>query len=135
MAKGKTHAKNRQRLRRKLEAQGYNAAYIDRVIAQKRDQQAAARLQPVVPPAPQPAPVPRERLPRQVTTVPVVEGYVERLQAETYRRLEVDDSKHRPRTPDPLTRGVARVSAATAKAVRRSKATTRYEYDQQQGRG
>lgn len=56
--------------------------------------------------------------------------YLERLQEETYARLAVDDSRHRPGKADPLTSGANRVTGMTAKAVRRSTAMTKFEHDQ-----
>lgn len=63
------------------------------------------------------------------------EEYLAGLQAKTYERLHADDSKHRPARADPLTTGAARATGMTAKAVKRSKAMTRYEYDQATGGG
>lgn len=57
-----------------------------------------------------------------------------RVEAQTYARLALDDSKHRPVSPDPLLVGRARVTGATAKAVSRRKALTRHEWEQIEAR-
>jgi hypothetical protein len=51
-----------------------------------------------------------------------------RREAETYERLTPNDRGYRPPSVDPLATGTARVTGATAKAVRRSKALTRSEW-------
>lgn len=56
--------------------------------------------------------------------------YRARLEQETYERLQPDDRRHRPTSIDPLTKGAARATGATAKAIRRTKALTKFEYDQ-----
>lgn len=61
--------------------------------------------------------------------------YLERLQEQTYADLAVDDSKHHPAHPDPLLTGDGRATGATAKAVTRTKAITRFEYDRLQETG
>ncbi len=105
-----THASKRKQLRRKLHAQGVPAEKIERIMAAKAAEQQAAR--------------------------DAWEAGAERrqrVQDETYARLQLDDRKHRPSTPDPLLRGAGRAIGATAVAVKRSKAVTRFEYDQRGG--
>lgn len=107
-----THAKKRQELRRKLERQGWPAEKIDRVIEAKRIEQQAER-----------------------DAWEAGAARRQQVQDETYARLSLDDSKYRPASPDPLLRGAGRAMGATAVAVRRSKAVTRFEYDQEGGAG
>lgn len=46
-----------------------------------------------------------------------------------------DGSKFRPGWEDPLLKGVARATGHTAKAVKRGKTITKYQYDQEESNG
>lgn len=59
----------------------------------------------------------------------------QQVEEETYARLRLDDSRHKRDGHDPLTTGVARATGATARAVRRRTALTKFEYDEMQRRG
>jgi hypothetical protein len=102
----RTHARALQRLRRDLVRQGLPAEKVDRIVEAKRAKQQAAR-----------------------DAWAADESKRRQVEEETYARLQLDDSKHRPGHVDPLLRGQARVTGATAAAVKRSKATTRFEYE------
>lgn len=123
MSKRKSHTKNHAK---KEMPRGWGADAAAKAAAERRKrgrQAAAKRATKATPTAP------------RGVQIEVVPGYVERLQEETYRRLAADDSKHRPAKPDALTTGAARATGMTARAVRRSKAMTKYEYDQATGGG
>lgn len=49
---------------------------------------------------------------------------------EIYRQLSPNDSAFRPSLPDSLLRGAARATGETARAVRRGRTLTRFEYQQ-----
>ena len=83
-----------------------------------------------------------ERVRRRLRDQGLSETYIERLIADLIDRQQArlawmrsqatqpspDDRGYRPRTPDPLLTGAARVTGQTAKAVGRTKAITRHEH-------
>lgn len=100
-----THQKNRARLRKKLLAQGVPPDRVTAILANKAERQHQQRIE--------------ER------------GAVaerERVEEETYKRLSLDDSKHRPTSVDPLLRGAARATGETARAVRRGSTVAKWQY-------
>lgn len=106
----RTHERRRRKMRRQLEQAGVPAATIDRIIEAKRIEQQAAR-----------------------DAWEAGAARRQQIQDETYARLAPDDRRHRPASPDGLLSGAGRAMGATAVAVRRSKAVTRFEYDQMGG--
>lgn len=104
----KQHREARRKLRRRLEARGVPQHLIDRAVARLRARQDAARR------------------------AGVAANQLDAIHDETHARLSPDDRAFRPNAGDPLERGAARVSARTARAARRRKATTRYELDRQE---
>lgn len=149
-----THRKNRERLRRKLRARGLPEAEIERLVAEKAQQQAAVRDATGTRNRARNHATRRQELRRRLEaeghSPAAIDRAVERLRAqqEAARRADVDlgnldaihdetwrqpdDAAYRPRPPDPLERGAARVTTRTAQAARRRKATTRYELNQQE---
>lgn len=119
MGTNATDSANRRRLRRRLEAQGYPPAEVDRLVEQRRADQMA-----------------RRRHDTKMSTQAERRAQVRALHDErddtyeaTYRRLNGDDRGFKPTKHDPLTQGQGRV---TAKAARRGRSVTKFEYDQAQ---
>lgn len=104
--RARQHKERRRLLRRRLETQGVPAHQIDAAVARLKAEQEAARR----------------------AGVPV--GDLDAIHDETWR--QPDDSRYKPNLGDSLERGAARVTARTAKAARRRKATTRWELDGQE---
>lgn len=127
-----THRKKRQRVRARLRAQGYSETRIEELLsdlsADQRRSRVAASTGSSSQPEPHAKPSPK---PRPVASVMDHDprAYRARLEEETYARLAPDDRRFRPVTPDPLTTGPARATGITAKAIRRTKAITKHEYD------
>lgn len=122
----------RQRLRDRLRAKGVPEAEVQRLVAAKRDEQAAARgdTRPGGPKRPKPA---RPDLDAEYQRWYDAHRRVDptrpqRIEDETYRRLSLKDSAHRPRAHDPLTTGQARVTGETARAVKRGTTITLHEH-------
>lgn len=105
-----THRKRRQELRRKLKEQGVPANEIEQIIARKREEQRAARA-----------------------GARHGAAQLEEWERETYARLSLDDRGYRPSRPDAVTTGQGRATGPAAKAVKRGKTLTRWEYDQASG--
>lgn len=104
-----THAKRRARLRTKLRAQGVAEDLIEAKIADLRDAQRAQR----------------ER------DFPELTALAKEIDERgMYRRLSPPDSGYRPVQRDKLLEGVGRATGMTAKAVRREKGMTKWEYEQ-----
>lgn len=129
MGSKETHRKKRQRMAAALRRTGLAEARVQEIVAIKRAEQLQSRVvaqtrssrQPVQPPSIAPTPAPSDR-------------YLAQLQEETYARLCPDDRRFRPTSSDSLTTGAGRATGITAKAIRRKKAVTRYEYDQMEQR-
>lgn len=100
-----THKRQRRKLRRRLEAQGVAEWEIERRVAAMRHRQRAERN---------------------------AKGneWREELEAQTYARFALDDSRHRPTGRDSLATGAARLVGVGARAARRSTAITRWEWEQ-----
>lgn len=107
-ARALRHKEKRRAKRRALEAAGVPAAEIDRRIDLLRRRQEAARR------------------------ADVAVDELDQVHNETWAARRLDDTGYRPTHVDPLQRGPARVTNLTARAARRRRATTRYEYDQEQ---
>lgn len=105
----RTHHKQRQILRRKLEARGVPNAEIQRQVERLRQHQAAARAAGVNP------------------------NDLDVLWNETHAALRLDDRGFKPRAGDPLLRGAGRATGNTAKAVSRRKTYTAYELRENHG--
>lgn len=106
-----THKKSLQRFRRTLEGRGYRPERIDRLVAERKAFYDGLRAQ-------WEADAPRR----------------ERVEDETYRRLSLKDTSHRPRSHDPLTTGQARVTGETARAVKRGTTITLHEHRERDAR-
>lgn len=145
MAKAVTHAKRRQALRKKLRAKGFDEALIDEIVARKARRQLESRRDDHDHAA-------RERLIDSMraggATAPAIDRAVDRLvaQQEAARRAGVnleeldrihnethasnpDDRRYKPDLGDPLLRGAARATGATATAARRRRTLTKYQHD------
>lgn len=112
----------RRRLRQRLVAEGADPATVEAAVAAKALEQNRRRGQPDTPP---------KRARRSSTRTygayqPVRHDEPETTQPEPWRP---DDRGFVPAPPDPLLAGAGRVTGIAAKAVRRRKALTRYEYD------
>jgi hypothetical protein len=118
-----THRKARQRLRRELVALGLPEAEIEARIALKAKQQRRARLK---------AARRTERAAYEAERATEAAAQRAQWKQEAYARLCPPDRGYRPSSPDPLTTGPARATGLTAKAARRGKAMTRWEYDEAQ---
>lgn len=147
MATNRTYSKARQKLRKRLERNGVAPDEIDRLVEAKRLEQLASTTGPTPPAAAgSPAPVVESpyRVPKSRTRSWSTSGLAA-FDAHEARRLELerleaaapapvtapDDRGFKPTAPDPLLTGPGRATGIAAKAVRRrSKAVTRYEYDQ-----
>ncbi|HEV2071082.1 MAG TPA: hypothetical protein VGR26_14930 [Acidimicrobiales bacterium] len=116
-----THKRARRRLRRQLEEQGVPAAEIDRIIARKRAEQRAGRA--------------RDGQAQQEHQQSAEAAAVrEQWERETYARLSPDDRGYRPSRSDSVTTGQGRATGLAAKAAKRGKTLTRWEYDEATGR-
>lgn len=118
MSRARNRSEARRVFRRRLEAQGYGAEVIERMVAQ-REVEAADRYGS------------KARLQR------LAEQEAELYQAQRHTSDPIaspDDSRYRPARPDPLTVGAGRVSGETAKAVRRGKTITAWEYQDRSSR-
>lgn len=104
-----THKKQRQKLRRRLEAQGVAEWEVERRVSAMRHRQAAER------------------------DVKANE-WREEIEAQTYARFALDDSRHRPRRHDPLANGAGRLTGVGALAARRTTAMTRWQWEEAQGK-
>lgn len=127
----KTHQVQRRKLRRRLEAQGFAPEEVARRVEEMRKRQAAVRVT-VAPPSPK-RPKQAARPPKYVPAPPEVvltDADRERIEAETYERLNLDDRGYRPRKPDPLLTGAARATGVAARAVRRRTAITQWQHDE-----
>lgn len=145
-----TDQKARQSLRRRLKAAGVAPLEIERRVAELRSRQGRTTPIPEEQAARDRAESERARkAARRAETRAVhkaideqfkreqqqsIDSYRRRQEAEqaaTWDRLSPDDSKYRPTAVDPLRAGPARVTPDTAKAARRRKATTKFEYDRE----
>lgn len=103
----RTHQKQRVRLRRKLESIGMPPDQIEHIIAKTRARQLAAR-----------------------EAARAAAAQREQWECETYARLSPDDKGYHPSRPDSVTTGQARATGLAAKAAKRGKTLTRWEYDE-----
>lgn len=115
-----THRKRRQALRRKLKAQGVPADKIERIIARKAAEQRARRQRDGQ----------ADRQQRSTEAAAVREQW----ERETYARLSPDDRGYQPSRPDSVTTGQGRVAGLAARAAKRGKTLTRWEYDEAMSR-
>lgn len=117
-----TDKNHRQRLRKRLEKAGYPPAEIDRLVAAKKLEQDALRRQD------------NKKAQRIAKKLEVQQLHAERddIYESTYRRLQGDDRKYRPTRVDPITTGQGRATGLAAKAAKRGRSFTRFEYDQAQ---
>lgn len=106
----RTHKRKRQLLRRQLREHGATQAEIDRAVTRLRQRQEASR--------------------RGDIPLADLDAHIDAWWDET----RPDDTRYRPRPGDALLRGAARVSGDTARALRRPRAVTRYEYDHREHR-
>lgn len=99
-----------QKLRRELRARGLSPGVIEQIVHEKA--------------------VLRQRRNDAHGAPPSAESiaYRERLEAETYRRLSPDDRRHRPVSPSSLETGPGRAVGVAARAARRGRTFTAYEY-------
>lgn len=105
----------RKRLRKRLRAFGYDEPTIEaRVDDMRRRQQARRRDTELVT-------VKARRRASQQAIDP-------RVEAATYARFALDDTRHKPRSTDPLLTGPARATGPAARAVKRGKTLTRTEW-------
>jgi hypothetical protein len=112
MGTGETHKKNRARRRKRLLAQGFSSVPIEDLLYRLSGSAKPRSVRPSAPPPVQPE---RERA---------------RVEEETYRRLALDDRRHRPTSHDPLTTGIGRATGATAVAAKRGRTMTKWQYDE-----
>lgn len=146
MAKAVTHAKRRQALRKKLRAKGFDEALIDEIVARKARRQLESRRDDH-------DHVARERLIDSMraggATSVAIDRAVDRLVAqqeaarragvnleeldrihnETHTTSSPDDRRYKPDLGDPLLRGAARATGATAAAAKRRRTLTKYQHD------
>lgn len=111
MGTGETHKKNRARRRKQLLAQGFSPEAVEKILGRLRERQAEQRA--------------AER-----AASGAAERERARIEEETYRRLSLDDRRHRPTSHDPLTTGIGRATGATAKAAKRGRTLTKWQYDE-----
>ena len=97
--------KRRQKLRKRLEAEGCSEALIERIIAQERHKDLVARHG----------------------------EYDARAALRKNARRHPADAGYEPSVGDPLLRGSARATGVTAKVVRRKSTITKYQYDRIRG--
>lgn len=98
--------KNRARLRKRLEAAGVDQAEIDKIIAQKRDD---------------------DRYRREQDRYPVPTR--DEILAHTDDSLWPDDTRYRPKRHDPLLHGPARPTGIAAKVSKRRHTITEYQHE------
>lgn len=98
--------KRRQKLRKRLEAEGCSEALIERIIAEERHKDLVARHG---------------------------ENGARAARRKNARR-DPDDAGYEPTVGDPLLRGPARVTGITAKVVRKKETITEHQYDRIKGR-
>lgn len=106
----RTHKRKRQLLRRQLRERGATEADIDRAVERLRQRQEASRR----------------------ADIPLRD--FDDLIDIWWDENRPQDAGYRPNPGDALLRGAARVTGATARAIRRPRAVTRHEYDQQEHR-
>lgn len=98
--------KKRRKLRAKLEASGVNPLVIDRVVAERREEDRARR---------------HGWLPEKPSR--------EEILANTDDSLWPDDTGYEPTQGDPLLRGPGRPSGMAAKVVKRPNTITDWQYE------
>lgn len=98
------------KLRKKLRARGYDPEAVEKVVHMKA--------------------VERRRLDQARDAPPSARSlaFRQRLEDETYRRLSPDDRRHRPTSPPSVETGPARAVGVAARAARRGRTVTAFQY-------